>query len=1093
MTSRDSAPGAPDNQGFDWRQVSAWTQGGRRDGQAQGSSAPPGSATDSPGSRTSDKSGDGAPYVQHQGLAAVDFGTSSSTVTLFDRGERIDVALSTEQRRCLGRGLANLMDNGLGGSAAVNREWRQVVANVAEFVLTDQRWQSPGTVTELAPAKRLTDRLRSESATAKSGLTDYVARELEQSVASQSPELRQAANYALAQVIDAAFREPPLSVLRLFRVPLIPGSHDTEIPSIVYDNPADGLITMQEPSEGGDGTGQHFIANRGLKQRLGMPTSPSATGDEVGLGKLIGGALAFLVGKANAYLADERTVRGFTAGHLERIVITYPTMAPPVVRETLHKLVEDLGIDHVVDRYDEAVAASMFLLMRDFGGSFDPAVEAFAARSYPMPRLGESRPRHWRHTMLVVDIGGGTTDIALLRLDLFDDTPDTPGSGSPQRGRFYRVVPRVLGTTGESQRGGEFITLLVFRWIKALIADHLLTTRAAEFDRELSQLREEFRNGSGYRRDSLVSGVLDGDESAMAFALDAVNLVVPTRWAAQGLDEQARQSVRQLFERIWNLADKAKIALSKKPEDHDLVRGDIASIFAQLRRQRRPVAQPSSVLPGESAGPVGQAGVEDWAEGFLAKLAYERFREQIEDVVRDQAELARDLVDRLPGLDHAADGERAAGAPAPVSRLDRVVLTGRGSQLPGVREQLIEALTSQAGAGDTTSGGAPQAPVEWDPGNLFAEDDFAKHATSIGAAWAESINDAVAAVPEEEKLNEGAVFLSFEVDQLLSFMRGTFKVDAAYGGGSVSMEDLFQTGTPFLREGDRLVLRNEKWIPMPPLVTVRRQPRATVKETDKSVAWCGFSLQGYLRNTPGQKYDGDTDALQRRLFFKVEATPELDMRILLSTTRDPDRVRSASFHDVGDHVRDWFVPDVQTDGDKAPDAADADAEIVVNPGIPGSMMSAGGEAVFSRSAIRRGERVMEFAIPADGERHAAWQRCRGVVSRKLPPPRRDGWSFHLRNPADPEQPKPLIAHVPLTDVGASYREHRRAERAGTPPLYTAVLDDTGHLTVYAGEPPFLPAGSLTELDEVPGSMLTAVMASTQADYHSPDDPFSGTH
>ena len=1144
MTTPDDQPA----QEIDWEQVANWVRARRRGQPGRSTSTPLGTQTypkvpppSPPSSPAPGPGGQGSSGVTahpmpaapasranaprsvlHQGLAAVDFGTSTSTVTLFDSGTHADVALSTEQRRELGHRLADLMEHGLGGPAGVDREWDAVVADIAVHVLTNERWRSPGAASEAVSTSRLVERMQSESASSTSGLADHVLLEFERSLPPRSEELRLAADYALHRVIDAALREPPLSALRLFRVTLDPGAGEDEIPSVVYYSAGDGSSTMLAPAVSPDAA-RHLAAYRGLKQRLGMPAS--APGDDVSVEELIGGALEFLVTRANDYLQDQRSAHRFTAGNLQRIVITYPTMAPPVVRATLRRLVTDLDIPRVVDRYDEAVAASMFLLMREFGGSFDPAVEAFAARSRPIMGMGETRPRHWKHTMLIVDIGGGTIDIALLRLDLFDETPVTPGSGSPQRGRFYRLVPRVLGTTGEAQRGGEYITLLIFRWIKALITDRLLVTRPAEFDRELQQLRDVFRDGPGYRAGSLTRDVLGGDPGARDTALADVNRVVPTRWAAPGLDGPATESARQLFQLIWDLADDAKKALSDSGQDYTLPQVRIDPIIAQIRRRRRP-GQVTSLLPGESPaespGPQPAAADGDWAAGFPGLLQYETFRRLVEPVVREQVELARDLVMLLPELDRAADAadlaepqespadgeppgdlrpaaeaaapggaggpaepddaaETAAPAPGddpdteagpPVPRLDRVVLTGRGSRLPTVREQLIEALGEVARNRD----GAVR--VEWDPGNLSQEVEFAKHATSIGAAWAESINEATALTPSERSLGAGAVLLTFDVDQLLSFMRGTFQVDAARGSGRTALEPLFRTGTPFRLEGSELLLRSGEWLSMLPMVTVNRQRRGD----DPGFAWCGFSLDSYQRAT-GDPYGGDLDGLQRSLFFQVEATPELDMRILLCKSADPLYVRSASATDISEHVRGWFPGDGGAAGEYP------DAEIVVNPGIPGSTTGTADPVVFSRSAVRRGA-AASFVTRPPGE--AGERRLLGVLS-SLPPPASNGWRFYLRDPGQQEQEMLQLAHITLADVGASRTAHQLRERAGTPPSYTAALDETGHLAVYSGRPPFRLAGGLTELEEVPGSVLIAEMPSAQADYYSPDDPFSGQH
>ena len=1116
MTHPEDEARAPGSEGIDWNPLSRWAQNRRvfampsepaAPSQAPAHAAAPapaGSAAPAPATVP------GRTHI-HLGLAAVDFGTSSSTVTLFDSGTRSDVALAAEQRLALGRGLADLMDKGLGGPPSVDQEWRLAVADLARHVLTDQRWRSPGAPAEEVTAARLVERLRLESASSTSGLADHVAMRLEQAIAPRGEDLCRAADYALYRVIDAALRQPPLSVLRLFRVTLVPGSREDEIPSVVYRGDGGVPGTMLAPAAGSGDDGD-LVPYRGLKQRLGLPEA-NRDGD-LSPDRLIGDGLRFLVDKANDYLEAERAAQSFTAGRLQRIVITYPTMAPPIVRETLRRLVEEQGIRRVVDRYDEAVAASMFLLMREFGGSFDPSIEAFAARSRPVGRIGGARPRHWKHTMLIVDIGGGTTDIALLRLDLLDETPVTAQSGSPHWGRSYRLVPRVLGTTGEAQRGGEFVTLLTFRWIKALLADHLLTTRPGDFERELEQLRDQFREGSRYRAGSLVRAVQGVDEGAAALALADINLVVPTRWAAGGLDAGAAAAARHLFDRIWQLADDAKKALSDTGADHQLRRGAVATILAGIREQRRRPEDTGPLLPGEwdGAPPAGGARADggrpdrdrpdgdgaDWAEGFAGLLSYDTFRQLVEPVVRDQVSLAADLAAMLPALDAAADAADSPGldldgpsrldagpdGAVPAARLDRVVLTGRGSRLPTVREQLVEAL------GQVARRGQDGGRVEWDPGSLSQEVEFAKHATSIGAAWAESINEATPPEADERQLSAGAVLLTFDVGQLLSFMRGTFLTDAAVEAGQVAGQRLFGTGTPFRLEGGELVLRSSGWLRMPPMVTIRRQRRA-----GQSVAWAGFTLDDY-RQDSGDSYDRDLDVLQRQLYFQVEATPELNLRILLCKAPSPHYVRSGGGEDVSDHTAGWFAPPGPPAG--APAEVPADAQIVVNPGIPGATTGTAYFVAFSRSSIASGTAdtfvPAEAAAGQDTGGEARPEPLRGVISAPLPPPGPDGWLFYLRDPAQPEAPMRQIARLAPPDAGAGPHPARRLrERAGTSPLYTAVLDESGRLTVYPGHPPFRMASRLAELDAVPGSVLAAAMPSAQADYHSPDDPFSGLH
>lgn len=122
----------------------------------------------------------------------------------------------------------------------------------------------------------------------------------------------------------------------------------------------------------------------------------------------------------------------FSSGPMRRAVITYPTVAPPSVRQTIQKLLKDLRIADVRTDYDEAVASAVFYIMREDNGLRELGLESFKARS----RIrGDGS---WAQNVLVFDIGGGTTNVALIRLTLTDGRP----SGSRRRASPPRTAPR---------------------------------------------------------------------------------------------------------------------------------------------------------------------------------------------------------------------------------------------------------------------------------------------------------------------------------------------------------------------------------------------------------------------------------------------------------------------------------------------------------------------------------------------------------------------------------------------------------------------------------------------------------------------------
>ncbi|MGW4366629.1 hypothetical protein ACWEKT_13380 [Nocardia takedensis] len=154
---------------------------------------------------------------------------------------------------------------------------------------------------------------------------------------------------------------------------------------------------------------------------------------------------------------------------LTRIFVTYPTKLPPDVRARLKSALEDL-VDLVELDIDEAVAAAGFFIMRRFGT--DPVLGAEAFKLTARSPSGKSvwddfegwkKNDRWHENLLVVDVGGGTTDCALVKMLLVDQTP---GDIRPGGGRFYRLQPEVRSSGGRMHLGGDLLTLAIFRRLK---------------------------------------------------------------------------------------------------------------------------------------------------------------------------------------------------------------------------------------------------------------------------------------------------------------------------------------------------------------------------------------------------------------------------------------------------------------------------------------------------------------------------------------------------------------------------------------------------------------------------------------------------
>ena len=424
----------------------------------------------------------------HPGFVAVDFGTSNSTAVLYDQDKRLDWPLGRKQAAALRDGLVALLEDATlsaAGAAQLDDLAGRIVRSVT------------GRASVGNPRADLVAALNDESYAdpRKPPTVLYeVLLATERELATRSQPLRSWLTAGLHRCYDTAFAVPGLDRLRLHPVELDPVSGGFEMPSRVEVTDLHPLRAELVVDDGSLGDDEADRVHLGLKQYLGNPESRHITvGAEeatVDTDELVRAGLEFLVRRTEQFV--ERNPRTLGTGRINQAVVTFPTVAPPGVRHKLRTLMHDeVGIAQVHATYDEAIAAVMFFLMRDFGGEFEVGVEAVKARFHPV----DGSDNAWSQTLLVVDIGGGTTDIALVRLTLTDETPADGGADPRWYGRYYVLTPAVFGSTGDLQLGGEYLTLRVFRWLKARIADAFLTADPQHFAERIRELAPRFRTG----------------------------------------------------------------------------------------------------------------------------------------------------------------------------------------------------------------------------------------------------------------------------------------------------------------------------------------------------------------------------------------------------------------------------------------------------------------------------------------------------------------------------------------------------------------------------------------------------------------------
>src|SRR5262249_35441023 len=147
----------------------------------------------------------------------------------------------------------------------------------------------------------------------------------------------------------------------------------------------------------------------------------------------------------------------------------------------------------------------------------------------------------------------------------------------------------LLGSSGNTQLGGELITLRLFRLLKAAVADRLLAAvqdkhlESAALAARAAQLGEAFVDPSGrYQPGSLFAAVNDLPATDPLFtdALNAAELVLPTRW-------RNNPGRLQPFYTLWEFAEAAKIQLGARrgpgaePEAFELGEPEITTLLGQ--------------------------------------------------------------------------------------------------------------------------------------------------------------------------------------------------------------------------------------------------------------------------------------------------------------------------------------------------------------------------------------------------------------------------------------------------------------------------------------------------------------------------------
>jgi len=994
---------------------------------------------------TAPQAGQPDPTLRHRGHVAVDFGTSYCTATLFDLQYLPPPRpLSSLQARQLRAELTDLLDRGPQPTTDARREFDEFVAEIATSLLPD--------AAGAGDAELLT---RLQRALAEDNDEDprflyAVLLKLERRIPQSSEALRPALAAAMNGIYNRAWKVPPLDRLRLYEVLL-----DVNEGSVI-ESKATATVTPRltvqvgrGADEDDEGSPQTYVY-AGLKQRLGKAEPHPELGADATSDDLIREALRDILGRCNTFV--EKGPPELGRGQIGNVVITFPTMATPPVRRKLHDMLRETGIPLIDNSLDEAIAAAMFTVLRDFGSDFDTGLELLRSQSRSIVP-----GRKWKQNLLVIDIGGGTTDIALLGLHLHDETPDEVVSDPGRYGRYYVLLPEVLGSTGRLQLGGELMSLRVFYWIKALLGDQLLRLSPGTFERPLAELRQLMRRDPGdgpllaLTRGKLPMSDRGGGVHGGG-AFDVLDRVVPTR-SPPGYGRPG-----QAFWLLWRIADRVKLDFCAPQAPQE-----ISLRPAEIRRMLQ---------------------TADWSTAGIATPDVQAIRDEDLVIALSKQEFERLVTGDLDEIMHLAyrlAAERLSGHKDSAEPVDRIILTGQASRAPLVRNRLLSVFSERARD--------PMA-VSWQPKSVsVVEGQFAKLATSLGACWTKSNKGLVAsprgAVPQ---LLGGRNVFRIMADNLFfnlpcTFLRGTQL------GGAGDAPEILHIGTEMFQaypDQDVAVLRSDPF-ELTGIVAIFREAQGNRPR------WADFQWE-MLESQ--QNVSLDRSVWPSAITARLETTSNLDLSLLLSRGRAHYEI-SGDAISVLDAVAAADGPVLTPERPRfwqrprpGPVTANGETRREFDPSrIVVNAFSVGGNHKGTRIFVRAGTDGAEHA-PAAGNVlaetfHVPGGRgretvVRGAVSSPLPePPLGGSWIFHYRDDNDG-----------LHQIGELPPPSRTGQLATR---YYASVDEQGNLRVHVGELPFWRAASLAEVQDRPGSVYHARMVSTFDDYEPERDPFNGRH
>lgn len=978
------------------------------------------------------------PNLTYPGWFAIDFGTSNSTVTLYDPKVIVTPeTLPSEQEMRLRERISSWLNKRpIEEIASTNRatweaEWQKFLSELGkDFPHTNSanRYNYGELLMRGVNSIQLLE----------------VIRQIEICLGKRLDWFRRTASKHLNQIYHEVFRVPALEWQSLIPVELDKNRRQCEIPSElevmsldenVFNNTLGQVqVVLGEQAKqhrldairrGEDDIEGRFLHSpkRYFGQERLCKITLNGNVETIAINTLLQSAYSHLIDLTQKY--RQSNPGKCSEGKFYRAVVTYPTIASPFVRREIEDLVQKLDIVDVQMAYDEAVSVAIFFLWREFGGDLNVGIESFKSRC-------RCDGEKWWQNVLVLDIGGGTTDLALIRLTLEEINPFEPGEDRGDGGRYYRLTPKLLGSSGHLQLGGELITLRLFQLLKVAVADCLLSAVADErlskdvLKVQPEELSDRFLNNGKFQPYSLF-GCIDKEireDDAYKEALNAAEKVIPTRW-------KNSPSRAQTFYTLWEHAEDAKLTLGQKrdkdaPEPLYVLDGDkIAEILAQ-----NDIQLPTAIV-----------------DSLSVTLTVQQFEKATVPVIREAVAIAQGLIENALGNKSGTSHQyhEKPNYHTYNEQVDWLILSGKTCNLELVERELYRVF-SQSNY------------FIWNEERVTFEPEYTKLATSAGACFAEKLRQ-LGFAPKESKelLRKGANQLYIDVKNLFYFLPCSFTREVI----GATPEPIFYAGQELfqLQPSDGVAKFRSGWQGMQLTNNIIRQDFENIKPQ----LWGSYNGDA-LRKTLAVSEEEFKN--QIKVQFEINQKLEIDLLLCRGT---PHYFIASSIPYI-DAAKAINIAVMITDDGKVA------GDIAVNV-----VESANALKTDAHTLLFSGEKDYRNEIQIFRDEENTTPQLIGLIS-ELPPFPASGkhtFYFQFHNPKSNQWE--LIGELPQPQISSEY-----------PCRYYVSLTSKGIIRVHAFEIPYWTSNAAECLKQE-GCVFRDALQPQPNDIEAKRDPFSGEH